>query len=90
MVPTAISQIVEQVFNRLFSVYLAWVFMSIQYSGRDDEKHSSGICRWYDGDGHWRFGRSGCGGLCLLSDSPVSALEQQSDASSPTRNRSVS
>lgn len=29
MVPTAISQIVEQVFNAFFSVYLAWVFMSI-------------------------------------------------------------
>lgn len=29
MVPTAISQIVEQIFNAVFSVYLAWVFMSI-------------------------------------------------------------
>lgn len=29
MVPTAISQIVEQVFNAFFSVYLAWLFMNI-------------------------------------------------------------
>ena len=29
MVPTAISQVVEQIFNAFFSVYLAWVFMSI-------------------------------------------------------------
>lgn len=29
MVPTAISQIIEQVFNAFFSVYLAWVFLSI-------------------------------------------------------------
>ena len=30
MVPTAISQIIEQIFNAFFSVYLAWVFLSIQ------------------------------------------------------------
>ncbi len=29
MVPTAISQIIEQVFNAFFSVYLAWVFLSV-------------------------------------------------------------
>ena len=29
MIPTSLSQIVEQVFNAFFSVYLAWVFMSI-------------------------------------------------------------
>lgn len=29
MVPTAISQIVEQVFNAFFSVYLAWIFLSV-------------------------------------------------------------
>ncbi len=28
MVPTAISQIIEQVFNAFFSVYLAWLFLS--------------------------------------------------------------
>ena len=76
MVPTAISQIVEQVFNAFFSVSGMGVHEH-QYSGRDDEEHSSGICRWYDGDGDWCFGRSGCGGLCLLSDSPVSALESR-------------
>ncbi len=29
MVPTAISQIIEQVFNAFFSVYLAWIFLSV-------------------------------------------------------------
>lgn len=29
MVPTAISQIIEQIFNAFFSVYLAWVFLRI-------------------------------------------------------------
>ena len=29
MVPTAISQIIEQVFNAFFSVYLAWLFLSV-------------------------------------------------------------
>ena len=77
MVPTAISQIVEQVFNAFFSVYLAWVFMSINIPEGMTKKHSFGICRRHDGDGDWRFGRSGCGGLCLLSDSPVSALESR-------------
>ncbi len=35
MVPTAISQIVEQIFNAFFSVYLAWLFLKIGVSGND-------------------------------------------------------
>lgn len=50
MVPTAISQIVEQVFTP-FSCVSGMGVYEHQYSGGDDEKHSSGICRWYDGDG---------------------------------------
>lgn len=30
MVPTAISQIIEQIFNAVFSVYLAWVFLHVR------------------------------------------------------------
>ena len=33
MVPTAVSQIVEQVFNAFFSVYLAYIFLSFGMSG---------------------------------------------------------
>ncbi len=33
MVPTAISQIIEQIFNAFFSVYLAWIFLGIGVTG---------------------------------------------------------
>lgn len=40
MVPTALSQVIEQIFNAVFSVYLAWLFMV--YMGLDVEFGAAG------------------------------------------------
>ena len=59
MVPTAISQVVEQVFNAFFSVYLAWVFMSINIPEGMKKNIPLASAGGDDGDRRWCIGRSG-------------------------------
>lgn len=73
MVPTAISQIVEQIFNAFFSVYLAYIFLGMFIPEGETKNIALGAAGRYHGYRYWRIGRSGYCIHQLYDDSSLSA-----------------